>query len=61
MSFPIHDWQFWVVTALFVAAILWVARGILPGSASRRHRRGRRTTLTLGGRPIVKEPKQPNH
>ncbi|MBL8746702.1 MAG: hypothetical protein JNK58_10150 [Phycisphaerae bacterium] len=55
MSFPVHDWQFWAVTVVFLAAVLWVGRGLLPGSAARRRRRGRRAMLTLGGKAIDKK------
>lgn len=52
MSFPWGDWQFWVVTGVFLLAVLWIARGMLPGSAARRKKRTRRATLTVGGRPV---------
>lgn len=57
MAFPIHDWQFWVVTGVFVASALWLGRGLLPlpGSKRRRGRRtARRATLTVGGKPLSK-------
>ena len=55
MSFPIHDWQFWVATGLFVLAGLWLCRGLLPGAKRRRRRRAaRRATLTVGGKPVSK-------
>lgn len=53
-SLPVHDWQFWVVTALAVVAAVAVARAVLPaGLLPRRLRRAtgqRRATLTVGGR-----------
>jgi hypothetical protein len=51
---PIDDWQFWIATLAFVAAGVYVLRHVLPwpGSARRRARRGRRATLTVGGRPV---------
>jgi hypothetical protein len=55
VSFPVYDWQFWAVTGVFVAAMVWVFRGALPGSAKRRKKRGHRATLTLGGRAVGKE------
>lgn len=55
MAFPVHDWQFWVVTGLFALAVLWLLRGVLPGAKRRRRRRReRRATLTVGGRPVSK-------
>ena len=57
-AFPIDDWQFWVVTALFIGAILWLARGILPWSKKRRAKKTR-VTLTVGGRtPDASEPQR---
>ncbi len=54
MSFPIHDWQFWVTTAIFVAAAAWLLRGVLPIPFLTRHyrrtRTERRATLTIGGK-----------
>lgn len=49
MKFPLHDWQFWVVTALAALALWWVARSLLP--RLRRRKRGRRATLTIEGAP----------
>ncbi len=55
-AFPIDDWQFWVVTAAAALAAGWLVRGIaravLPERLRRRRRGGRRTTLTVGGRPV---------
>lgn len=54
MRFPVHDWQFWVATAAFVAAGAWLLRAVLPVPwlKKRRSRRGQRATLTVGGRPV---------
>ncbi len=50
-AFPVHDWQFWVVTLIFIAAIAWMARGFLPGSKSRKARgKSTRVSLTVGGK-----------
>jgi hypothetical protein len=53
-GFPVHDWQFWLVTALALGAAAWLLRGVLPiGSRRRRARRGqRRATLTVDGRAV---------
>jgi hypothetical protein len=55
MSFPVHDWQFWATTGLFILAAAWLLRGLLPGSKRRRQRRSaRRAMLTVGGKPVSK-------
>ena len=55
MSFPIHDWQFWVVTALAAVAAAWLVRGLLRFILNQR--KGgkappKRTTLTIDGRAV---------
>ncbi len=51
MSFPVGDWQFWVVTACFVLALVWLLRGVLPGKKKRKAKRSAtRATLTVEGR-----------
>jgi hypothetical protein len=54
--FPIDDWQFWVVTAAAAVAAGWLLRGVLraivPERYRRRRGRGRRATLTVGGKPV---------
>lgn len=58
MSFPVHDWQFWVATAAAMAAAVAVARMVLPrGLVARLMGRKpkapkRRATLTLDGKPV---------
>lgn len=58
MSFPVHDWQFWVVTAAMLIALLWILWGVLPIGALKRRRarkrRLRRAALTVEGKPIEK-------
>lgn len=58
MSFPVHDWQFWVATALALAAVLWMVRSLLrltPWGRRKARERGRRAELTIGGRNIRRE------
>ena len=54
LSFPTHDWQFWVATGAFLFALAWLLRGVLPiPGLSRRYRRRksqRRATLTIEGK-----------
>lgn len=49
MPFPVHDWQFWMVTALAAGAVVYVFRGVLFSRGKRRGTR-KRTTLTIGGK-----------
>ena len=44
---PWGDWQFWVVTALFIAAMYFVIRPFLP----RRRARSTRVSLTIDRKP----------
>ncbi len=46
---PINDWQFWVVTIIALGA-LWVLKGVLVP----KKRKGKKTTLTVGGQPVQK-------
>lgn len=54
-ALPVDDWQFWVVTAFAAGAVFIVARMVLPPGMLpqrlRRHKGGKRTTLTVGGKP----------
>ncbi|MFG0326445.1 MAG: hypothetical protein ACF8SC_04145 [Phycisphaerales bacterium JB037] len=52
---PVHDPEFWVVTAAALAAFVWLCWRITPIRRLLRRKRtprGRRATLTVGGRPI---------
>ncbi|MCE7974640.1 MAG: hypothetical protein DYG92_10030 [Leptolyngbya sp. PLA1] len=60
MSFPISDWQFWIVTPLAALGACWVLRRLLPGPVNPfRRRTGTATTLTINGRPLRKPGKPP--
>lgn len=52
MSFPVHDWQFWVVTALFVGAVLYLFRGMLPvvSRRARQKKQEHKATLTISAK-----------
>ena len=55
-SFPVDDWQFWVVTLVFVLAIAWLCWNVLPIRQLIRKGRSapKRTTLTVEGeKPAV--------
>jgi len=56
VKFPVHDWQFWVVTAAAVIALAVILRAVLPQRVNpfRRKRKGQSATLTVGGRPVAK-------
>lgn len=51
---PVGDWQFWATTAVFLLAVAWLLRGVVPipilSARQRRRRQQRRVTLTVGGR-----------
>lgn len=53
-SFPFRDWQFWATTAVFLLAVAWLLREVLPVPILKRFRRRgkkkRRVTLTVEGR-----------
>jgi hypothetical protein len=52
---PWHDWQFWVATAIALAAAYVVARMILPKAWFLGGKpKGRKVTLTVGGKPVDK-------
>jgi hypothetical protein len=57
-GFPVHDWQFWAATAVFVFAAAWLLRGVLPVPVlTRRHERKkheRGVRLTVKGKPVSK-------
>lgn len=52
-AFPIHDWEFWVASAVALFAAAYLLRGVLPipflTARLRRSRRERRVTLTVEG------------
>ena len=50
-SFPVGDWQFWVVTLVFALAIAWLCWNVLPIRQIWRKGRAapRRTVLTVEG------------
>jgi hypothetical protein len=49
---PVHDWQFWVVSAIALAAVTYLVRRILPAGVLGKAKRGTRTSLTIGGRAV---------
>jgi len=53
-SFPIQDWQFWVVTAIAALALAWLTRNVLPIPILSRRAKAKKTqkrvTLTIGGK-----------
>ncbi len=59
MSFPIHDWQFWVVTALALAAAAWLVRGLIRFALHTRKGKAppKRATLTIEGRSASAKPR----
>ena len=53
-AFPVHDWQFWVVTALFLAAGAWLLKGVIPipwlSKRAKRKKATRHVSLTIDGK-----------
>ncbi len=56
-SLPIGDWQFWTVSVIAIAAGGFLLRPLW--SKARGSGKQRRATLTIGGKPIGKEPPAP--
>jgi hypothetical protein len=52
VNIPWGDWQFWAVSTAAVVAILYIFRGVIPPrwSPFARKRKGKPTSLTIGGR-----------
>ncbi len=52
--FPITDWQFWVVTAIFLLAAAWLLKGILPipwlTKRAKRKKQTKSVSLTIDGK-----------
>ncbi len=51
---PLTDWQFWVVTLVAIAS-LWALKLVLIPK-----KKGTKTTLTVGGKPVGKEKDKSN-
>ena len=53
-AFPVHDWQFWVVTALFLAAVAWLFKGVIPipwlSKRAKRKKSTKHVSLTIDGK-----------
>ncbi len=48
---PLNDWQFWVVTLVMIVSLWGLKLVLLP------KKKGTKTTLTVGGKPVGKKPK----
>ena len=49
---PVNDWQFWAVTTLFIAALAWLFRSMIPSRRLRRRRQERKVNITVGGKSV---------
>ena len=49
---PVHDWQFWAVTGIAAAAVLYILRAAIPAKyrPGKRRKGGTAASLTIGGR-----------
>ena len=58
-AFPIGDWQFWVVTAVFCVALAWLLKGVLPipflTKRARAKKKIKRVSLTVEGKAPEKD------
>ena len=54
MSFPVHDWQFWVATGAFVLALAWLLKGVLPipflSKRAKAKKTQKRVSITIEGK-----------
>lgn len=59
MAFPIHDWQFWVATGIFLLAVGWLLKGVLPipflSRRAKAKKQTKRVSLTIGGKTPSKD------
>lgn len=60
MSKDFSDWQFWVVSAIALGALLYLLRGVIPDGWSpfRRKKPGIAASLTIGGKAMPKKPRK---
>jgi hypothetical protein len=53
-EFPIHDWQFWVVTIVALGALAWMLKGVLPipwlSKRAKVKKQSKRVTITVEGK-----------
>jgi hypothetical protein len=53
-EFPIHDWQFWIVTIVFVAALAWLLKGVIPipwlSKRAKAKKQTKRVSITVEGK-----------
>jgi hypothetical protein len=56
MKLPVHDWQFWVVTAIAAGALWVVLKELLPGRwwPWKRKAKGKAASLTIEGKSVGK-------
>lgn len=55
MSRDLADWQFWVVTAIALGALLYLMRGVIPERWWARKKPGRPASLTIEGKNMAKK------
>jgi len=56
-TLPVHDWQFWVVTAIALVAAWLVLRMVVPARwwPWKKRRAGRPASLTIGGKTVPRK------
>jgi hypothetical protein len=57
MTLPLHDWQFWAVTAVALVALWFVLRELVPGNwwPWKRKPKGKAASLTIEGKAPEKK------
>ncbi|MFN5943626.1 MAG: hypothetical protein ACK5ZG_12055 [Phycisphaerae bacterium] len=54
---PVHDWQFWVVTAIALVALVYLLRRVVPAGLLGKKKPGTKTSLTIGGKAVGEKKK----
>ena len=56
MTFPVHDWQFWLVTVAVILAIGYMLRNVAPvpffSARAKRKKTEHKATLTVKGKSV---------
>lgn len=53
-AFPVDDWQFWVVTGVFVLVSVVMGAGVVRSIRGKKKARATRVSLTVGGKSVDK-------
>lgn len=53
---PTNDWQFWLVTAIAVAALAWLIKTLTAAFSQKKKPQPKKTTLTINGQKPKQKP-----